>query len=118
LVNVGQLRGSPGEFRNPDGTEFEGLVFEDYLASWSYRYWEDYPTEQIDALRILVEDIMARWNIDLDRVIGHSLVQPEKIDPGPALNLTWRRYGDPPRDPIFSPSATLSELEKCDPTEP
>jgi hypothetical protein len=58
-------------------------------------------------LRILVEDIQRRWGIPLDMVIGHSRVQVSKIDPGPALNLTWRRYGDPPRDPIFPPDDLL-----------
>jgi N-acetyl-anhydromuramyl-L-alanine amidase AmpD/peptidoglycan/xylan/chitin deacetylase (PgdA/CDA1 family) len=106
LVNNGRLRGKYGDFRNPDDSPFTGLVYEDYLASFSYRYWEDYPIEQIEALRVLVEDIMNRWDIPLERVIGHSRIQPEKIDPGPALNLTWSRYGDPPREPIFQPTAS------------
>jgi peptidoglycan/xylan/chitin deacetylase (PgdA/CDA1 family) len=104
LVNNGRLRGYLGDFKNPDDTPFEGLVFEDYLVSWSYRYWEDYPLEQVDAMRILVEDIMARWDIPLEMVLGHSRIQLNKNDPGPALNLTWARYGDPPRDPIFVPT--------------
>jgi peptidoglycan/xylan/chitin deacetylase (PgdA/CDA1 family) len=107
IVNVGPLAGEPGAFRYRDGTPFDGLVFTDYLASWRYRYWEDYPPQQVEALRILVEDIQRRWGIPLDMVIGHSRVQVSKIDPGPALNLTWRRYGDPPRDPIFPPDDLL-----------
>ena len=107
IVNVGPLAGEPGSFRYRDGTPFDGLVFTDYLASWRYRYWEDYPPQQVRALRILVEDILRRWAIPLDGVIGHSRVQVSKIDPGPALNLTWQRYGDPPRDPIFSPDDLL-----------
>lgn len=101
LVNNGRLRGKYPDFRNPDDSPFTGLIFEDYLASFSYRYWEDYPIEQIEALRLLVEDIVQRWGIPLEMVIGHSRVQLEKIDPGPALNLTWSRYGNPPREPIF-----------------
>ncbi len=104
LINAGRLRGEFGDFKNPDGTPFEGLVYEDYLVSFSYRYWEDYPMEQIEALRTLIYDIMARWDIPLSMVIGHSRVQLNKNDPGPALNLTWSRYGDPPREPIFSPT--------------
>lgn len=106
LVNNGRLRGKFGDFRNPDDSPFTGLVYEDYLASFSYRYWEDFPMEQIETLRVLVEDIMHRWDIPLERVIGHSRIQPEKIDPGPALNLTWNRYGDPAREAIFQPAAT------------
>jgi N-acetyl-anhydromuramyl-L-alanine amidase AmpD/peptidoglycan/xylan/chitin deacetylase (PgdA/CDA1 family) len=102
LINAGRLRGEYGDFTNPDGTAFIGLVYEDYLASFTYRYWEDFPMEQIEALRVLVYDIMARWDIPLSMVVGHSRIQLNKIDPGPALNLFWWRYGDPPREPIFS----------------
>jgi N-acetyl-anhydromuramyl-L-alanine amidase AmpD len=106
LVNNGRLRGQLGDFKNPDDTPFEGLVFEDYLVSWSYRYWEDYPMEQIEALRILVTDIMARWDIPLEMILGHSRIQLNKNDPGPALNLTWSRYGDPSREQIFNSTPT------------
>jgi N-acetyl-anhydromuramyl-L-alanine amidase AmpD/peptidoglycan/xylan/chitin deacetylase (PgdA/CDA1 family) len=112
IVNAGRLRGEWGDFRNPDGTPFEGLIYEDYLASFSYRYWEDYTMEQIEALRVLVYDIMRRWDIDLDMVLGHSRIQLNKNDPGPALNLTWSRYGDPPRDPIFLPTPTSDPGEE------
>ncbi len=105
IVNIGPVRGSPGSFQDRNGTPFRGLLFIDYLASRRYRYWEDYPEPQIASLRVLVLDLMQRYGIPLEGVIGHSRIQPEKIDPGPALNLTWRRYGDPPRDPIFSPDA-------------
>jgi len=106
IVNNGRLRGQWGDFKNPDGSTFEGLIFEDYHVSWSYRYWEDYPMEQIEALQVLVEDIMSRWDIPLEMVLGHSRIQLNKNDPGPALNLTWDRYGDPPREPIFVPTPT------------
>jgi N-acetyl-anhydromuramyl-L-alanine amidase AmpD/peptidoglycan/xylan/chitin deacetylase (PgdA/CDA1 family) len=101
LVNVGRLRGEPGDFRNPDGSAFPGLVYEDETVSWGYRYWEDYPPEQITALRLLLIDIMYRWNIPLELVLAHGDVQRNKIDPGPALNLTWDRTGDPTRLSIF-----------------
>jgi peptidoglycan/xylan/chitin deacetylase (PgdA/CDA1 family) len=107
IVNVGPLIGEPGSFRYRDGAPFDGLVFVDYLASWRYRYWEDYPPTQVEALRVLVEDIMRRWAIPLERVIGHSRVQVGKIDPGPALNISWSRYGDPLRDPILTPDDFL-----------
>ena len=82
-------------------------VYEDYLRSFSYPYWEDYTQAQIDSLKILVEDITQRWNIPLDEqhVIGHYRIN-QKVDPGPALNLFWARPGNPPRPPIFDiPSA-------------
>jgi len=80
---------------------FEGLIYEDYLESFGYRFWEDYPQEQIDSLVILVEDIITRWDIPWEMVVGHYRVN-DNADPGPALNLFWWRYGNPPRAPIFS----------------
>ncbi len=109
LVNVGRLRGEPGDFRNPDGSVFTGLVYEDDQIFWGYRYWEDYPQVQIDALRILLIDLMQRWNIPLTRVLGHGEIQINKIDPGPALNLTWDRTGIPRREPIFNTEFFLPE---------
>jgi peptidoglycan/xylan/chitin deacetylase (PgdA/CDA1 family) len=109
LVNVGRLRGEPGDFRNSDGSVFTGLVYEDDQISWGYRYWEDYTPAQIDALRILLIDLMQRWNIPLSHILGHGDIQINKIDPGPALNLTWNRTGIPGREPIFSKEFSLAE---------
>ena len=83
------------------------MVYEDYLRSFAYPYWEDYPQAQIDALKVLVEDIARRWKIPLDEqhVIGHYRIN-QKVDPGPALNLFWARSGNPPRPPIFTAPAT------------
>ena len=80
-----------------------GAYFEDYLHSYGYTYWEEYPDAQIAALKVLVKDIAARWGIpiDINHVIGHYRVNP-RPDPGPALNLFWSRVGNPPRDPIFA----------------
>lgn len=118
LVNVGRLRGEPGDFRNPDGTIFTGLVYEDELISWGYRYWEDYPLAQIDSLRLLLIDLMYRWDIPLELVLAHGDVQRNKIDPGPALNLTWYRTGDPPREAILDPYFTVPEQLCVSPAYP
>ncbi len=82
---------------------FHGSIYEDYLDSFGYRYWEDYPLAQIEALKLLVQDIRARWHIPWDMVMGHYRVN-NKDDPGPALNLFWPRYGFPSRPPIFDTS--------------
>lgn len=79
---------------------FKGPIFEDYSMSFNYRYWEDYPEAQIRSLVLLVNDIRARWNIPLDMVMGHYRINTNS-DPGPALNLFWDRYGNPPRKAIF-----------------
>lgn len=90
LVNQGQVL--PASFKGP--------IFEDYQMSFNYRYWEDYPEAQIKSLILLVNDIRQRWNIPLDMVIGHYRIN-NNADPGPALNLFWDRYGNPPRPAIF-----------------
>lgn len=74
---------------------FTGLIYEDPLRAFNYSYWEDYPPEQRQALKILVEDIADRWNIpqDKEHVLGHFQLN-HKTDPGPALNLWWVRPGD------------------------
>ncbi|HEY5118410.1 MAG TPA: N-acetylmuramoyl-L-alanine amidase, partial [Anaerolineales bacterium] len=92
LVNDGQL---------VDTTAYKGLIYEDYLTSFGYRYWEDYPDAQIQALVLLVNDIRARWGIPLDLVVGHYRIN-YKTDPGPALNISWYRTGNPPSAPIFT----------------
>jgi peptidoglycan/xylan/chitin deacetylase (PgdA/CDA1 family) len=93
LVNDGQL---------VDATTYTGLIYEDYLMSFNYRYWEDFPDAQLQSLVLLVNDIRARRGIPLDLVIGHYRIN-QKTDPGPALNISWYRTGNPPRPPIFTP---------------
>jgi len=75
--------------------------YEDYNMSFGHVYWDDYAEAQIKTLILLVRDIQNRWNIPDDMIIGHSRVN-YKSDPGPALNIFWTRYGDPPAPPIFS----------------
>ncbi len=94
LVNLGPV----------DETRFAGALYEDYQMAFGFRYWEDYPPEQLAALQRLVAGICARWNIPLDaaHIIGHSRIN-HKADPGPALNLFWPRYGSPARPALWSP---------------
>jgi N-acetyl-anhydromuramyl-L-alanine amidase AmpD len=90
----------------PAGSTAPGGVYEDFLRSFSYPYWEDYTPAQIDSLKVLVHDIANRWKIpiDEDHVIGHYRVN-QKVDPGPALNLFWSRSGKPAKPPIFEPDS-------------
>lgn len=49
-----------------------------------------YPEEQIRSLIALLQQILPRYTIPLDRVLGHEDVAPErKIDPGE--NFPWQR---------------------------
>ena len=92
LVNRGQV--------NPD--YFFRPIFEDYQMSFGWRWWEDYPEAQLQALRWVVFDLTRRWGIPLDptHVLGHYRIN-QKADPGPALNLFWTRFGNPVRPAIF-----------------
>jgi peptidoglycan/xylan/chitin deacetylase (PgdA/CDA1 family)/N-acetyl-anhydromuramyl-L-alanine amidase AmpD len=92
LVNDGQLA-------HPE--TYTGLIYEDYLMSFGYRYWEDFPEAQLKSLVVLVNDIRARYGIPLELVVGHYRIN-YKTDPGPALNISWTRVGNPPRGPIFT----------------
>ncbi len=82
-------------------------IYEDFLRSFTYTYWEDYTPAQIDALRVLVTDIAARWKIPIDErhILGHYRIN-QKVDPGPALNLFWTRSGNPQRPPVFELTPT------------
>ncbi len=75
-----------------------------------------FPEPQIAALERLLGDVMARWGIPPECVIGHSDMAPErKRDPGPRFD--WRRLalgglsvwpegrGDPEAD--FAASASV-----------
>ncbi|MEZ5732190.1 MAG: N-acetylmuramoyl-L-alanine amidase [Paracoccaceae bacterium] len=49
-----------------------------------------FPEPQMAALEALLRDVMARWSIPPERVIGHADMAPErKSDPGPRFD--WRR---------------------------
>ena len=81
---------------------WNGAIYEDYGMAFGWRWWEDYPESQRQALRHLVEDIARRWGfpVDADHVLGHYRVQG-KHDPGPALNLFWERNGKPPKEAVW-----------------
>ncbi|MFN7222813.1 MAG: N-acetylmuramoyl-L-alanine amidase [Paracoccaceae bacterium] len=51
---------------------------------------EPFTNKQMDALEILLSDMMHRWQLPAHRVIGHSDMAPDrKRDPGP--HFDWRR---------------------------
>jgi N-acetylmuramoyl-L-alanine amidase len=48
--------------------------------------WPEFPEAQIKSLKELLNMLMAKYPITLDRVVGHEHVAPNlKIDPGPAF---------------------------------
>ena len=81
---------------------WNGAIYEDYGMAFGWRWWEDYPEAQRQALKRLVEDIARRWNfpVDAEHVVGHYRVQGKR-DPGPALNMFWERNGNPQREAVW-----------------
>lgn len=67
---------NPGRIRTPAGEQYA-----------------PYPPAQIDAVIALVRDIVTRWGIPKDRVVGHADIAPgRKQDPGPMF--PWKRLAD------------------------
>ncbi|SDK93287.1 N-acetylmuramoyl-L-alanine amidase [Pseudomonas indica] len=57
------------------------------------RLWYPYPDEQIDALILLLKDIVRRHGVPPGNIIGHSDIAPlRKVDPGPLF--PWKRLAD------------------------
>ena len=57
------------------------------------RLWYPYSEEQIDALVVLLKDIMVRHDLKPGAIIGHSDIAPQrKVDPGPLF--PWKRLAE------------------------
>lgn len=60
------------------------------------RLWYPYSQAQIDALVVLLKDIMARHGLKPGAIIGHSDIAPQrKVDPGPLFPLEASGRGGP-----------------------
>ncbi|MFZ6047993.1 N-acetylmuramoyl-L-alanine amidase [Pseudomonas sp. CR3202] len=69
------------------------LVNEGYSDGPGGRVYQPYSEAQIDALILLLKDIVQRHNLPLGSIIGHSDVAPQrKVDPGPLF--PWKRLAD------------------------
>ena len=69
------------------------LVNQGYADTPAGRVWQPYSAAQIDALILLLKDIVQRHHLPIDSIIGHSDIAPQrKVDPGPLF--PWRRLAD------------------------
>ncbi|MFC3170134.1 N-acetylmuramoyl-L-alanine amidase [Paracoccus fontiphilus] len=65
-----------------------------------------FPARQMDAVVVLLREIMVRWHIGPHAVIGHSDMAPDrKIDPGPRFD--WQRLA---REGLATPSGRAEDL--------
>ena len=66
------------------------MVNRGYTDTPEGRVWQPWSEPQIDALVLLLKDIMQRHGLTAQHVIGHSDIAPQrKVDPGPAF--PWER---------------------------
>lgn len=69
------------------------LVNQGYFDGPQGRYWQPYNPAQIDALIVLLKDLVKRHDLPIDSIIGHSDIAPQrKVDPGPLF--PWKRLHD------------------------
>jgi len=69
------------------------MVNQGYFDTPKGRYWQPYAQRQIDALIVLLKDIMQRHNLPPGSIIGHSDIAPQrKVDPGPLF--PWKQLAD------------------------
>jgi N-acetylmuramoyl-L-alanine amidase len=66
------------------------MVNKGYSDTPEGRVWQPWSEPQIDALVLLLKDIMQRHDLTANSVVGHSDIAPQrKVDPGPAF--PWQR---------------------------
>ncbi|MDY0248709.1 MAG: N-acetylmuramoyl-L-alanine amidase [Pseudomonas sp.] len=66
------------------------MVNQGYTDTPEGRVWQPWSEAQIDALVLLLKDIMQRHGLGVDSVVGHSDIAPQrKVDPGPTF--PWER---------------------------
>jgi N-acetylmuramoyl-L-alanine amidase len=69
------------------------LVNQGFYDTANGRYWQPFAPAQIDALIILLKDIMQRHQLAPGSIIAHSDIAPQrKVDPGPLF--PWKRLAD------------------------
>lgn len=69
------------------------MVNQGYSETAEGKVWHAWSEEQIDALILLLKDIMQRHSLTADNIVAHSDIAPQrKVDPGPAF--PWQRLAE------------------------
>ena len=92
LDNLGKLRFSGGLFIAECGRVVPpGEVYTDCSGDRP-TYWHRYTTRQVRVLREVCSLLEETYTIR--DVVGHSVITPRKIDPGPALEFAFSEFQD------------------------
>ena len=69
------------------------IVHPGYRDTSTGRHWYPWNPQQIEALVLLLQDILQRHDLPPERVLGHSDVAPQrKVDPGPLF--PWQQLAE------------------------
>lgn len=93
----------------------EYLETRQYLPSiLLQKQWHPFPEEQIQTFIELAKQILKRYNIEDESVIGHADVSPQrKVDPGPLF--PWKQLAD--REIGIWPDLTTDRIHSTKPRE-
>ncbi|MGL5627187.1 MAG: N-acetylmuramoyl-L-alanine amidase [Candidatus Rhabdochlamydia sp.] len=83
-------------------------LMEKEVLPLSKKTWHSFPSEQMNTLALLSKQIIERWSIAPENVVGHSDISDRKVDPGPLFD--WEFFAkqnigiwyDPNTDRIHS----------------
>jgi N-acetylmuramoyl-L-alanine amidase len=88
LMNMGKLSKRDGKYYSYFGKQVsEDKVFAYEHTNKKISYWEKYPEKQIEALAVLIRDLLRTYPY-IEDILGHSEINKGKIDPGKAFPWT------------------------------
>lgn len=88
-----------------------------YRDNGKFRYWYSYTADQIVTISAVMKDIIERYDIEPQNVLGHSDIAPlRKVDPGPLF--PWERFASQGIGAWPDKQLVKTYLAGRDPSEP
>ncbi|WP_193015162.1 N-acetylmuramoyl-L-alanine amidase [Proteus sp. FME41] len=88
-----------------------------YRDNGKFRYWYSYTADQIVTISMVMKDIIDRYDIEPQNVLGHSDIAPlRKVDPGPLF--PWERLASQGIGAWPDKQLVQAYLADRDPSEP